>query len=612
MAAARKSRVKPPAISAARDPVAWYAHAVVTGYIIAGPLVRAAGRRHLEDLKSGAKRGLVWRGDKALRAIEFFPDVLCLAEGEHAGKPFNLQAWQKFIVGSLFGWYTTEGLRRFRVNYDEVGKGNGKSPLAAGVGLYMLTSDGEDGAEVYAAAVVKDQARILYRDAVNMVDESEDLQGLLVKHGDKEVYNLVNRRTKGFFKAISSEKRGLDGKRVHCALIDELHEHPSSVVADKMRAGTKGRRNALIFEITNSGFDRTTACYQHHEYSERVVTGLVVDDSWFGYVCGMDEGDDPLKDETCWLKANPNLGVSIAPRYLREQVREARGMPAKASIVKRLNFCIWVDADNPAIDGDVWRACAHEFDIHDFQGAEPIGALDLSGTRDLTALALWWPGELAHAAVEFWTPQEGLIERAKRDRVPYDLWVEQGHITATPGRSVDYRWVAVRLGELQQQIGLQRVAFDPYRIKYLERYLEEEGIEITLVPHGQGFYKSAESGLWMPRSIEVAEDRLTRKAVRVKPNPALNFAAASAVMETDPKDNRIFTKRRSKGRIDGLVALAMAAGLADLGDGEGESFWEGSDPEPSPPAAPESAAEAPAPSPTRPGDPVMVQLGTTA
>lgn len=580
--AARRSPRKTRATSATRssapvDPVTAYALDVTAGAIVAGPLVRAACQRHLDDLKNGSARGLVWRPEKAQRAIDFFRDVLCLAEGEHAGKPFVLGMWQAFIVGSLFGWYTDDGFRRFRVGYVEVGKGNGKSPLAAGIGLYMLTADGEAGAEVYAAAAVKDQARIQYRDAVNMVDLSEDLSEILVKHGEKEVYNLVNAKTKGFFKPISSEKRGLDGKRVHCALIDELHEHPSGIVADKMRAGTKGRRNALIFEITNSGVDRTSICYQHHEYSERVVTQLLVDDSWFAYVCGLDEGDDPMVGESSWVKANPNLGVSIGSKYLRERVREARGMPAAASMVKRLNFCMWVDADNPAIDGDLWRSSAHEFDIHDFPDIEPVGALDLSGTRDLTALALEWPGEVAHAAVEFWTPQEGLLDRAKRDRVPYDLWVEQGHITATPGRSVDYAWVAARLGDLQHEIGLRRVAFDPYRIKYLERELESMGIEIELIPHGQGFYKAADSGLWMPRSIELLEDGIAKGTLKIKPNPALNFAAASAVHESDPKANRVYTKRRSKGRIDGVVALAMARGLSDLGDGdEGKSFWESS------------------------------------
>jgi hypothetical protein len=290
----------------------------------------------------------------------------------------------------------------------------------------MLTADGEMSAEVYAAAAIKDQAKILYRDAVAMVQQSEELGEILQLHGEKETYNMVNLRTRGFFKPISSEKRGLDGKRVHCALLDEVHEHPNAVVVDKMRAGQKGCRNALQVEITNSGFDRTSICYQHHEYSERVVTGQVIDDSWFAFVCGLDEGDDPMKDESCWIKPNPNLNVSITPRYLRDQVREAQGMPAKASGVLRLNFCVWVDADNPAIDQDAWRRVAASFAYIDVRDIEPVGALDLSGVRDLTALGLLWPGDPWRAAVEFWTPEEGLQDRAKRDRVPYDVWVKHG------------------------------------------------------------------------------------------------------------------------------------------------------------------------------------------
>jgi phage terminase large subunit-like protein len=557
------------------DPVEIYARRVVAGDIIAGPLVRAACQRHLNDLDRGPERGLAWRPERAMRAIAYFADVLRLpaievdeVSGEEIvdatkSQPFLLDLSQQFIVGSIFGWYNADGTRRFRTAFVEIGKGNGKSPLAAGIGLYMLTADGQQNAEVYASAAVKDQAKIQYRDAVNMVDASDDLQEILEKHGEKEVYNLVNRRTKGFFKPISAEKRGLDGKRVHCSLIDELHEHPTSIVADKMRAGTKGMRNALIFEITNSGFDRTSICYQHHEYSDRVVTEQLVDDSWFAYVCGMDEGDDPLVDETCWVKANPLLGVTITERYLRELVGEARGMPAKASIVRRLNFCVWVDAENPAIDGEIWRGAQWRVPYIDTCDRQPVGALDLSGIHDLTALALWWEGELARAEVEFWTPKVGLEHRAKRDRVPYDLWVQQGHITATPGRTIDLAWVAHRLGELQQEMGLAIVAFDPYRIKFFERELEAQGIELQLVPHGQGFFKAAESGLWMPHSIEVLEKRLGERSVLVKPNPALTFAAASAVLAEDPKGNRVFTKRGSKGRIDGIVALAMAAGLAD-------------------------------------------------
>ena len=438
------------------DPVTAYAQRVVAGKIVAGPLVRAAGARHLRDLEEARQRELFWDKAAACRAIQFFADILCLAEGEHAGQRFVLQPWQQFIVGSLFGWRGADGYRRFRTAYIEVGKGNGKSPMAAGIGLYLLTADGELGAEVYAAAVTREQAKITFRDAVRMVDASPPLMRRLEKSGQRDVFNLAYIATGSFFRPISSESRGLDGKRVHGALIDEVHEHRTSVVVDKIRAGTKGRRQALIVETTNSGFDRTSICFQHHEYSTRVVNQRVVDDSWFAFVCGFDDGDD-WQDEKVWVKANPNLGVSVTRKYLVEQVREAVGMPAKESIVRRLNFCQWVDAANPAIEGFLWRAAEADFDESDLDGLDCVAAIDLSGTRDLTALARVWEPDgngVVHAVVEFWTPEDTLVDRARTDHVPYDVWVREGWVHATPGRSVDYAYVAQRLAELQIEIWL--------------------------------------------------------------------------------------------------------------------------------------------------------------
>src|SRR4029077_441393 len=447
-------------ISFPRDPATQYAKRVEAGQIPAGPLVRAACKRHLADLEHGADRGLYWDTAAAKRVINFFVKVLRLPDGERAGQPFRLEPWQGFVAGSLFGWRRGQGgARRFRTGYCETGKGSGKSPLGAGVGLYMLTADGERGAECYAAAVTRDQAKIPFRDAVRMVEASPALSKRLQKSGERDVFNLAYLEAASYFRPISSEGRGLDGKRVHFALIDEVHEHPTDIVIEKITAGVKGRRQPLILEITNSGVDRTSICYQHHEYTERVVTGQIEDDEWFGYVCGLDDADEPFESEDCWRKANPSLGVTIQLDYLRKQVREAKGMPAKQSLVRRLNFCQWVDAANPAIDGDLWRSCEADFDEDQFAGLESVGGLDLSGTRDLTALARAYPPNadgVVHAEVEFWTPGDTSADRCARDRVPYALWAREGHVTETPGRSVDYGFVAQRVSELQAERDLHR------------------------------------------------------------------------------------------------------------------------------------------------------------
>lgn len=245
------------------DPVEAYARAVLAGDVVAGPLVRAACRRHLDDLTSGPGRGLRWDLDAALRVIGFFATVLCLNGGAHEGRPFVLEPWQAFIVGALFGWKGADGSRRFRVAFVEVAKGNGKSPLAAGIGLYMLAADDEPRAEVYAAAVDRDQASILFKDAVAMVDQSPALDRRIRRSGGRgREWNLAHLESGSWFRPISSEStgRGKSGPRPHCALLDEVHEHPGPAMVELVRAGTKGRRQPLVLLITNAGFDRNSVC----------------------------------------------------------------------------------------------------------------------------------------------------------------------------------------------------------------------------------------------------------------------------------------------------------------------------------------------------------------
>lgn len=548
------------------DPTTEYASNVIAGLVIAGPDVRAACARHLDDLKYGPSRGLTWDLEAANRAINFFPDVLRLNGGEFEGKPFKLLPWQSFIVGSLFGWIRADGSRRYREAYIEAAKGSGKSPLAAGIGLYMLVADQEARAEVYAAATSRDQAMVLFRDAVAMVDLSPELRSRITKSGkDDRVWNLAYPMKGAFFRPIASDDKGQSGRRPHCALIDEVHEHKNRTVIDFMQAGKKGRRQPLIFMITNSGFDRTSICFERHEYGGKVAARTIEDDAFFAFICSHDEGEDPFEDESCWLKTNPSLGETIQLTYLREQVHTAKGMPSQESTVRRLNFCQWVDAANPWIDGDLWRACEVEtLAVEDFADRDVHGGLDLSGTRDLTALAIAARNadDSCDAFVNFFTPEETMTERERVDFVQYRAWVKAGHVIATPGRAVDYSTVAKRLAELNAMMQILGVAFDPYRIKYFERDLDNEALSIPLIPHGQGFYRSTESSLWMCRSIEVTEKLVLDGKLRVKFNPCLRWNSASAVIESDAKSNRIFTKRKSTGRIDGMVALVMAIGLA--------------------------------------------------
>lgn len=552
------TKAAPRATSA--DPVTKYAKAVVAGKKIAGPQVRAACQRHLNDLETGHTRGLFFDKKAALRAIGFYRDVLKLNGGEFEGLPFLLLDWQQFIVGSLFGWKTLDGYRRFRVAYVETGKGSGKSPLAAGVGMIGLTADDEARAEIYAAATKKDQAMVLFRDAVAMYKLSPELHKRLKPSGVGEsVWNLAYFEKGSFFRPISADD-GQSGPRPHMALIDEIHEHRNNTVVEMMRAGTKSRRQALIFMITNSGASKTSACWNYHDYACKVAAGTMVDDAFFGYVCSLDEGDDPFSDEKCWAKVNPSLQGANLPgvKYLREQVVEARGMPSKEALVRRLNFCQWTDATNPWISADIWLGAAREYDWREFRGRRAWAGLDLSSTTDLTGLVLYIepvePGEPWRLVPFAWLPDEGLQRKEELDRVPYLAWRAAGYLETTPGRAISKLVVIKKLVELSSFFELQTVGYDRWRIEDLKSLAADNDIQLPeMKPFGQG-YKD------MSPAVEAFETALLNGEVVHPGNPVLTWCASNAVITSDAAENRKLDKEKATGRIDLMVASVMAVG----------------------------------------------------
>ncbi|MDC8446447.1 MAG: terminase large subunit [Nitrosomonas sp.] len=544
-----------------RDPVTSYARNVVSGKIIAGPHVRHACQRHLDDLEQAPSRGFFFDLEKVKRVVGFYQDVLRLNGGQYEGKPYILLDWQKFIVGSLFGWVDSEGLRRFRVAYVETAKGSGKSPLSAGIGLYGLVADAESRAECYAVATKKDQAMILFRDAVAMVDQSPQLSKALSKSGVGQMtWNLAYHRSGSFFRPISSDD-GQSGPRPHIALIDEIHEHKTNIAVEMMRAGTKSRRQALIFMITNSGSDRTGPCWQYHEYATRIASRQLEDDSFFSYVCALDEGDDPFADERCWDKVNPSLKAGIpGKRYIREQVNEARGMPSKEALVRRLNFCQWTDAKNPWISADVWMAAKRNYDWRSLRGRRAWGGLDLGSTTDLTGLVLWiepeeygQPWQLVTFA---WLPEDDLLRKEELDKVPYLVWKSSGYLETTPGRAVSRLAVLRRIAELQNMFDIQCIAFDRWRIEDLKQLAEDEDIPLPpMEPFGQGYKE-------MSPALDKFEAALLNGEVVHDGNPILTWNAANAVTVQDAAENRKLSKEKATGRIDLIVAAVMGAGIA--------------------------------------------------
>jgi phage terminase large subunit-like protein len=586
------AKSKPPLTDT--HPAEQYAYDILDGKIPANRWVRLACERFIRDIKDQKAKGIYLDVESGDRAVRFFPTFLRFYEGAFDGKPFILQPWQIFIIYNLFAWKGDDGFRRFRTAYIEAAKGCGKSPLAAGIGLYGLTMDNEPGSEVYSCAVTREQAGILFRDAKAFVEGSPSLQRRLVV--DK--HNIAYPDTNSFFRPLSSEHRGLDGKRPHIALIDEIHEHPTGVVVDKMRAGTKSRREAMIVELTNAGYDRNSICYQHHDYSEKVLQQIIDNESWFTFMTGLDvcptcadhgatiptdgcPDCDDWRDEKVWAKANPSLNVTITDKYLREQVNEAINLPAKQNIVKRLNFCIWSESSVKWLSTDQWNACNGRVNVEELRDAYCFGGLDLSSNTDVTALVWVFPpssDDYYRVVCRFFIPEDNMRERVKRDRVPYDVWVRDGYIVATPGNIIDYDYILKQIESDCALFNVQELAFDRWGSQKITTDLQKLGFEIqsanssayapshTLVQFGQGFAS-------MNSPAKELEKIVAARQLAHGGNPVLAWMASNVVVQSDAAGNIKPAKDKSTERIDGIVALLMALDRAVRGD-EGRSVYE--------------------------------------
>ena len=531
--------------------------------------------RHIADLERTDAEAPRFDPVRADRAAAWFTDVLRLGSG-----PFALLPWQEFVVRSLFGWVRPDGIRRFRRCYIETAKGSGKSPLTAGIALYMIVADGERRAEGYVCARTMEQALVAYRDAVAMIHDSPVLSQRLNVAGIISPYSIDHFESGSFLKRIATNTtgEGRSGYRPHIIVADEYHEHASSATLDMLVANVKARKQPLTMIVTNAGSNMSSACGVEHTYAKRVASGEAVNDEYFPFVCELDEGDDPHTDESVWPKTNPSLPALPGSEYIRSQLTMSAGMPSKLARVDRLLFCRWSEAESPWLDYD--RLLAVESDDIDRSGSLYMG-LDLSARKDLTAAALVWRHEddTMDAEIRVWTPGDTLDDRAVTDNTPYRDWVNDGHMFAPPGPTLDYGHVAGFISQVMSEYDLRALAYDPWRIDVLIRELAAHGVDasrlplpgaLRIVPHPQGFVSGAGSThkgiptekLWMPRSIDALEDAILNGMIRIKRNPCLRAAMLGCVVVMDASSNRRFNKLKAQTRIDPAVALTMATGLA--------------------------------------------------
>lgn len=543
------------------DPIRAYAEAVRDGSVPACKLHRLACVRHLTDLDRQRTPGFPYYFDiGAAQDIATFFTYLRHVEGEWAGRPIVLEPWQRFVLGNVFGWRHTEtGLRRFRTTYEELPRKNAKSTKLAGVALRLAFFDQEPGAQVYCAATKRQQAKIVFDHCKRMVQLSPQLS----KHIGVLTNNLHNLHHGQKLEPLGADADTTDGLNISAGAIDELHAHKTRAMVDVLETATAARRQPLLYYITTAGNDPQSVCWELHEYSAKILEGILADETWFAFITGIDPGDDWRRRET-WQKANPMLGISVKERDLAAQAQKALEAPGAQAAFKQKHLNVWLEASNKAIEHEQWKKCAGPATWLDMREQlkgrrRCLVGLDLAATTDLAAAVLVFdspdPGDESIDVMPFfWIPEEAIARRAKRDRVPYMGWVEQGMITATRGAVIDYQKIRFDLNALDDEYTIEEIDYDPWNATQLATELGDgDGFSMVKIRQGRQTLNEPTK-----RFLSLVGGGQLRHGG----HPVLAWMASNAVTSQDSAGNLMFDKAKSIEKIDGIAAIVN--GLARL------------------------------------------------
>lgn len=540
-----------------------YAEQVVAGEILACRWVQRACQRQLDDLAKFKGKASPYSFNPKLADKDgrsFYPaDNLCAfierlphVKGPLAGEPIQLEPWQAFILTTVFGWVKSNATRRFRRSYIEVPRGNAKSTLSSAVALYMLAADREGGAEVYSLATTRDQARIVFGDAQTMARRSPGFRRRFsVEVGAHNMHVLASGSK---FEALSAEGSTLDGLNIHFGCVDELHAHKTRTVYDVVETGTGKRDNSLLWVITTAGSNRAGICYEVRTFVTKLLDGVFEDDSQFGIIYGLDDGDD-WTAESALIKANPNWDISVKPEVLLPLQAKAMQLPSAVNNFKTKHLNEWVNADTAWMDMRAWDACADStLDIEAFIGQPCWIGLDLASKTDIAALVLVFPHpEIADAYAVFgkyYLPEDTVSSAGNSQ---YEGWMRTGRLTVTPGNVIDFGWIEADLLEMASRFEVQAVAFDPFQATQLSTRMLSEGLPMIEV---------RPTVLNFSEPMKTLEALVLQKKLAHDSDPVLTWMASNVVAHLDVKDNIYPRKERAENKIDGIVALIMALSRA--------------------------------------------------
>lgn len=540
----------------AYNPIIDYYNKIETGEIVAGTKVKQIYKHLVQKIYEPIGE-FEYRAERANHAIEFIENFCKHSKGKWGGRPIELELWQQAFIAASFGFvHKIDGTRQYREVLLVVARKNGKSTIASGLGLYLQTADGEPGAEVYAVATKKDQAKLVWADAKRMVNKSPALR--------KRIKPLVSELRADFndstFKPLGSDSETLDGLNVHGALMDEIHAWKDKNLYDVIVDGTSAREQPLIFMITTAGTIRESVYDMKYDEAVMLLNGLAdpdgyKDERFLPIIYELDKREEWM-DENAWQKANPGLDTIKRRDTLRTKVNKAKSNPM---LVKNL---VTKDFNVPETTSEAWLTFEElnntaTFDVQQLKPKYGVGGTDLSKTTDLTAAKVIFmvKGD-PHIYVNqmYWLPEELLEARAKEDRIPYDLWHERGLLRVTPGNKVHPKFVTQWYLEQRNEHGiyLPWIGYDAWSAEYWVEDMKGHFGSEAMIPVHQG--KKTLSGPMYNLKAD-----LKANTIVYNNNPIDKWCLSNTAIEMDKNLNIQPTKTKNqRRRIDGTAALLNA------------------------------------------------------
>lgn len=498
--------------------------------------------------------GFIYDEAKASRVADFIESLCCHTKDSptaRAGEPIKLLPWHReWLIEPLYGWRedTAERLRRYRVAYIEVPKKNAKSSALAWLGSYMLMGDDEPGALGCIAAKTRKQASVIFDELAEVVRMSPGLgEELEVVRSTKTIFH---RATSSSLHVISRDAGAAEGPSYSFVFFDELHTQPDRLLWESLRYSGRARRNPLLVTITTAGSDRHSLCWEQHEYAEQVIADPAYDPRFYGKIYGPKAGDDYFDPEV-WRRCNPGMGVTMTEESFAADALEAKNKPTKLNGWLRRSLGVWTESENRWLDPDQWAGCSGPTGV--LTGRQCIIGMDLSKRIDFSAMVALFPNDDGTFDVDakFWLPRELVADRERQDKQPYRLWAEQGWIDTTDGNVIDHAAIREYVLNYAKTHTVDQIVADETGATQLLIELAGSGLDVQT--YGQGFRS-------MSSPTGRLETLVIERKLRTGGNPVLSLMASRVTIETNSYGEVRPVKKKSTGRIDGIVALIFAIG----------------------------------------------------